>query len=203
MKRVEQSHLIDPAKAMASFLSKMAEAAQRTYPLWRERLMDGLVDVAPEGSALYDQLVTHQPLEDYYFAGVVAYEAATVRRHLEPDLASELLSELAAQIDRSAGRSDRIVSDLTFFILGRLELESGLEAMTMPYDKTVQIILQRIGLERDEATRPLMNDVAFRHGLGEPLARGIPAWWKKFALEHKRRATAAKQSGHLALVVES
>jgi len=202
MKHLNHVPATKPTELIAGFLAEMSAASERTFPLWRERLIDGLIDVAPEGSPLYEQIIAHQPLDDYYFAGVVAYEASTIRRHLDPDTASELLSELAAQVDRAAGRTDRVVSDLVFFIIGRLELESGLDVLTMPYDKTVQIMLQRIGLDRHEATQPLMIDFAFRHGLGEPLARGIPAWWKKYAKLARIHAEAAKQSGHMALAAE-
>jgi len=202
MNRVELGPETDPADVIARFLTDMRAAAERTYPAWRNILVEGISDIAPEGSALYEQLLTHQPLEDFYFAGVVALEAAKIRRYLGADSASALLAELGAQVDRAAGRPDRAVSDLVFIAIGRIEVEAGPELMTMPYDKAVHVLLQRIGLDRDEATRPLMGDFAFRHGLGEPLARGVPAWWKTFAAKAQRRAEAAKQAGRVALAAE-
>ncbi len=202
MPRVKCLPEIKPAEVIASFLSAMTAAAERTFPMWNKLYLDGLVDVAPEGSPLYDQLAAHQPIDDFYYAGVVAYEAAKIRRYLDPDNASQLLSELAAQVDHAARRSDRTVSDLVFFIMGRIELESGAELMTMPYDKVVQIILQRIGLEQHDSTKPLMNDFAYRHGLGEPLARGIPAWWKNYAAQIKRAAVASNHSGNIGIAAE-
>jgi hypothetical protein len=152
-------------------------------------LADGIADHAPEGSVLHQYLLEHPPLDDYYFAAVVGLEAAKIRRHLPPDRASEVLTEVAEQVDRAAGRPDRVVSDFAFFVMGRIDLEAGVERMKMPYDEAVKALLQKIGLEADEITRPLMDDLAFRHQLGEPLALGIPAWWKKFAQARARRDT--------------
>jgi hypothetical protein len=202
MSREKNAIVTTPAEVIARFLTDMSAAAQRSFPMWSKLYTDGLADAAPEGSALYDQLVSHQPLDDYYFAGIVAFEASKIRRYLDANRASALLSELATQVDRAANRPDRVVSNLVFFIIGRIELESGVELMTMPYDKVIQIMLQHIGLEQNDATRPLMKDFVFRHGLGEPIARGVPAWWKKYAALIKRQTEAAKQSGYIAAAAE-
>lgn len=171
-----------PAKdIVARFLADMTTAARRIYPGWRKLLADAVADHAPEGSVLHQYLLEHPPLDDYFFAAVTAIEAATIRRHLAPDGAGELLTEVAEQVDAAAGRTDRVVSDFVFFVIGRIDLEAGVERMKMPHDEAVKAILQKIGVEADEATRPLMNDLAFRRQLGELLALGIPAWWKAFA----------------------
>jgi hypothetical protein len=202
MRRVKALATDTPAGVINRFLTDMSAVAQRSFPIWHELYIDGLSEAAPKGSARHDQFVCHQPLDDFYFAGIVAFEASKIRRYLDAESASELLSELAIQVDRAAHRPDRVVSNLVFFIIGRIELESGLDVLTMPYDKVNQIILQHIGLEQNEATRPLMADFAFRHSLGEPIARGVPAWWKAYAAQIKREAAAAKQSGHIAIAAE-
>jgi hypothetical protein len=188
MTRVDHAIPSPPAAVIATFLADMAAASERTFPAWKELLVDGIAEPAPEGGALYDQIIVHQPLEDFYFAGVVALEAVKIRRYLGPNNASELLAALADQIDHAAGRNDRAVSDLVFFMIGRVELETGVELMTMPYDKIVEMILRRIGLDQHEATRTLMDDFAFRHCLGEPLALGVPQYWKAFTAKLKRDA---------------
>lgn len=192
----------DTKKLIADFLKAMITAVEKTYPDWSSVYIDGVRDYAPEGSEDHRQVIDIQPLDDFYFAGVVALEAAKIRRYLEPTLAGDLLMELAAQVDTAAGRRDRIVSDLVFFMLGRLELESGLHVLTMPYDKVIQMMLQRIGVDRIEATRPLMADFAFRHSLGEPLARWIPDWWKAQSQKLKRQEAASRQFGHLDIAAE-
>lgn len=202
MKRVEQIAHRRPTPVISDFLGAMKAAAGKTYAGWSHILLDGVKDVAPEGSEAYRQIIEIQPLDDFYFAGVVAMEAAKIRRYLDPETARDMLGELAAQVDTAAERTDRVVSDFVFFLMGRLELESGVELLTMPYDKVVHVILQRIGLDQHDLTRPLMNDFAFRHSLGEPLARKIPEWWKKQALKMKRQAEAAKEFGHLDIAAE-
>ena len=37
-----------------------------------------------------------------------------------------------------------------------------------------------MGINKIEATKSPMRDKAFRHLLGEPLATGVPQWWKAF-----------------------
>jgi hypothetical protein len=168
-------------EAIAQFLGDMLAVARKTYPVWFERLHQGYADCFADRPERAKECLDALPLEDLYFAGVVALEAAKIRKVMAPDQASELLAELATQVDAFAGRPDRMVSDLVFFIIGRIDLETGVEQMRMPYDLVVKLLLQKIGVEANEATRELMGDVVFRHNLGEPLARGVPAWWKAFA----------------------
>jgi hypothetical protein len=38
-----------------------------------------------------------------------------------------------------------------------------------------------MGVDKAEPTKHLMRDIYYRHNLGEPLALGVPQWWKAFA----------------------
>lgn len=178
----------DPKAVVARFLKDMAKVAKRTFPAWHKTLTAGLEDCPLN----YDQrraVLDVHPLDDYYFAGVVALEAAKIRALFAPDEASELLSLLAEQIDAAADRSDRVVSDTAFFIISRLELVAGIDNQKMPYDQVVKAILQRLGIDKIEATHHLMTDTLYRHTLGEPLALNVPQWWKafrsKYSLTHE------------------
>jgi hypothetical protein len=202
MKQGEMAVRVEPAAVIAEFLQVMTQASRKTYPTWQRMLVDGVSDVAPEGTDLYRQLIEYQPLEDFYFAGVVALEASKIRKYVEPILAGDLLIALAAQVDRIAGRPDRIVADFVFSTISRLEVEAGVALLTMPYDQVVHLLLNRIGLFNYEATRPLLTDFAFRHSLGEPLARGVPQWWKTYGAKLKRQVTASTQLGHVKLAAE-
>ncbi len=166
-------------EAVGHFLSEMSSVAARTYPAWQKILDDGL----SEHKLSYDQrraLLDIHPIEDYYFAGVVALDTVRIRSLYSPAEAAELLGEIGDQVDTAAGRHDRVVSDLVFFMLGRIGLGSGVDLMKTPYDKVVKTILQHIGIDECEATQALMRDKGFRHLLGEPLAVGVPQWWKAF-----------------------
>jgi hypothetical protein len=173
----------DANKIIRLFLTDMAEAAKRTYPLWRERLNDSLTEIAGENNPIVAELFTYRPVEDVYFAGVVGMEAARIGHYLPPTTKNALLTALGDQVDAAAGRSDRLVSDLVFMLVGRIEAETGVDRMRMPYDLTVQVLLQKIGIADSDATRPLLQDLLALHNLGEPLARFIPAWWKHHAAE--------------------
>jgi len=166
-------------EAVAHFLSAMTSVAARTYPAWSKILTDGLSDHA----LTYDErraLFEIHPIDDYYFAGVVALDAARIRGLYPPAEAAELLGEIGAQVDAAAGRQDRVVSDLVFLLIGRIDLGSGVDLMKTPYDKVVKTLLQQIGVGKIEATQELMRDKGFRHLLGEPLAVGVPHWWRDF-----------------------
>lgn len=170
-----------PADAIAAFLVDMEAAAKSSFPLWQERLTTGVTDAfAPDREAA-QALLDRRPIEDLYLAGVIGMEAARIRRNLEPDCANALLAELAGQVDWRSRRPDRLMSDFVFFVMGRIDLEAGVELMRMPHDLVVSMLLDKIGLNADEHTRPLLADVVFRHNLGEPLARGVPQWWTIFA----------------------
>ncbi len=97
----------------------------------------------------------------------------------------EILGEVGDQVDAAAGRPDRVVSDLVFYIMGKVELGSGVDRMKAPHDKVVKAILHHIGVDKVESTRALLRDKALRHQLGEPLATGIPQWWKAFQTQFR------------------
>ena len=166
-------------EAVGHFFSEMLSVAARTYPAWNKILIDGL----SEYELNYDErraLLEIHPIDDYYFAGVVALDAARIRGLYPPAEAAELLGEIGDQVDAAAGRQDRVLSDLVFTMLGRIDLATGIDLMKTSHDKVVKTILQQIGLDKIDATRGLMHDKAFRHLLGEPLAVGVPQWWKAF-----------------------
>jgi len=74
-----------------------------------------LNDALSEHSLNYDERRTVfelHPIDDYFFAAVVALEAARLRTLYTPREAEELLSEIGEQVDVRAGRRDRVVSDL-------------------------------------------------------------------------------------------
>ena len=174
-----QDNSVEARVAVSYFLAEMQATAARTYPIWK-KLLDGAF---AEHSLSFDErraLFDIHPLDDYYFAGVVALECARMRGHYDVLEASEILGEVGEQVDAVAGRQDRVVSDLVFEILGKIELGSGVAQMKAPYDKVVKAILQQMGVHEIESTRAMMRDKALRHLLGEPLALGVPQWWKSF-----------------------
>jgi len=170
-------------KAAEQFLTDMATVAKRTFPLWHATLAGGIQGCPIDAETRRSVLDVH-PLDDYYFAGVVALEASKIRQLFDSDEAAELLAQIGDQVDAIAGRKDRVVSDLVFFIVGRVETVMSTETQKMPYDQVVKAILQRIGIDKVEATEHLMTEALYRHTLGEPLARGVPHWWETFSKKY-------------------
>lgn len=172
-------NVAEAREAVGHFLAEMNSVAARTYPAWNRLLLDGL----SEHSLSYDEsraLLDVHPIDDYYFAGVVAMDAARIRNLYPASEASELLGEIGDQVDAAAGRQDRIVSDLVFRMIGRIDLNAEHDPSKAPYDKVVKTILQQMGVHKNPLTRPLMNDKGFRHLLGEPFAVSVPQWWRSF-----------------------
>lgn len=170
---------VEAQAAVAYFLGEMLSVAARTYPVW-SRLLDDALSECNLGFDDRRELFDVHPIDDYFFAGVVALECARMRGYYDPIESSEILGEVGDQVDAAAARHDRAVSDLVFFILGKIELGAGVDRMKVPHDKVVKAILLHMGIHKIEATQPLMSDKALRHALGEPLALGVPQWWKAF-----------------------
>ncbi len=170
---------VTPQEAVMSFLGTMASTAGRTSALWRQQLEFGLRDCELSYEARRDFLEFY-PIEDYYFAGVVALEGVKIRQVYTAEEADALLGEIGDQIDRAADRGDRVLSDLLFDIVGRIDM-TGAVQQKMPYDIVTKTILRQLDIPNNEATEGLMKDKAFRHALGEPLATGIQNWWAAFA----------------------
>ncbi len=174
-----QENAAEAREAVAHFLDAMKSVAARTYPAWNKILMEGLADRALD----YDErraLLDVHPIDDYFFAGVVALDAVRIRTIYTPEESQELLGEIGAQVDAAAGRQDRVVSDLVFLMISRIGLGAGVDLMKTPYDKVVKTLLQQLGIHKIDTTKALMRDKGFRHLLGEPLARGVPQWWRDF-----------------------
>jgi hypothetical protein len=172
-------NMAEAREAVSHFLNEMNSVAARTYPAWNRILLDGL----SEHALTYEEsraLLEIHPLDDYYLAGIVAMDAARIRNLYPRDEATELLGEIGDQVDAAAGRQDRIVSDLVFRMIGRIDLNAEYDPSKAPYDKIVKTILQQMGVHKNAATRPLMNDKGYRHLLGEPLAVSVPHWWRDF-----------------------
>lgn len=174
---------VEPRAAVERFLKHMAAAARKTFPAWQKKLIEGLDDCQLSYDTQYALIDAH-PIEDYYFAGVVALEAAKIRRLFAPDEASELLSLIAEQVDAVAERKDRLVSDLLFFMVGRVEQAAHVDQQKMPHDEVVRALLQKMGVDRSEETIHLMRAILYRHELGEPLALGVPQWWQMFRTKY-------------------
>ena len=164
----------------------MAKAAKDTFKHWEATLVEG-IDECPVSGEARGAMLDSQPLADYYLAGAIALETAKIRSLFEPREAGDLLHLIIHRVDAMAGRKDRMMSDLVRALIARIEATVTLGTNRMAHDEVVAGILERLGIDRCEATRPLMSELLFRHHLGEPLALGVPHWWHRF---HSKYALA-------------
>lgn len=165
-------------RAVERFLVSMRKAADSSFPAWCEVLKAAVGDCALSYDirrAVFDM----HPIDDYYFAAAVGKEAALIRTLFDAEEAMEILAEIAERVDEAAGRKDRLVSSLVFDIVSHLE-RSNLHPHRQAHDEATAVLLRRLTIDTTPATRALMDDLLFRHHLGEPLALGIPNWWMTF-----------------------
>jgi hypothetical protein len=168
-----------PAEAVTAFLGAMTGNAGRGAVIWQKMLESALDECGMDYDARYE-FFQRTPIEDYYFAAIVAMEAVHIRTLYAPLLANALLSEIGGQIDVAAGRRDRMMSEMVFTVMGRIAISQGPGFQKKPYDVAVKSVLQQLGFDKSPGTAEFMNDKGFRHALGEPLAVGFRNWWAAF-----------------------
>jgi hypothetical protein len=165
--------------AVKQFLGNVMGVTARTYPSWLKVVEDGLSDTNAHDNRKID-MTTHYPVDDFYFAGFVALEAAKIPGLYESLEVDVLFSTIADQLDRVANRNDRIVSDLFFEIIARLNLLHAEASQKQPYDKVVKVVLKRLDFDKTDGGKMLLSDKGFRQLLAEPFALYAPQWWEKF-----------------------
>ena len=168
------------ATAARQFLITMQGSAARTFPQWSRNLEDGMSEhglALPEGG-----LGAKVPLDDYYFVGYAALEASKLSELYPPAEATTLVTEIGDQIDSVSGRFDRVMSDLFFQILGRLNIMclSAAQQERRPHDSIVKVLMKALQLGKTDAAQSLIADKALRHTLAEPFALHLKNWWKPF-----------------------
>jgi len=170
---------IHPKQAIEKFLVDMRLTAERAFRRWNKVLMEAISDcpLSPQERAA---LLRPHPIDDYFFAGVVALHAQTVRRLFPSDVAEGLMKELAVQVDGSVGRSDSVVSHIVFMSLSRMRKAREADN-ARDHDQVIDTLLERIGVDRRRATQHLMTQLLLRQTLGEPLVMAGPNWWQGFA----------------------
>jgi hypothetical protein len=189
---------IAPRTAVGKFLVDMRLYAGRSWRPFSRALSDALAACGLT-SAERRVILDLNPLEDFFYAGMVALHAFRLRELFAPQVAETLLRELALQVDSATGREDGAISNLVFLMLGRIR-KARQEGNHCDHDQVVEKLLERVGLHKDLRTRPIMTNLALRHSLAAPLALASPNWWESFvglylvqAAAPARRATLQAQ----------
>ncbi|MHB1204764.1 MAG: hypothetical protein ACYCZX_04290 [Rhodospirillaceae bacterium] len=164
--------------AVAKFLVDMRLTSERSWRTWNKVLVEALVECALPLQARR-VILDLNPIEDCFFAAMVALQACRIRALYPFSVAEALMRELALQIDEAVGRSDSATSNLAFIILGRIRRARQADNFC-DHDQAVEALLERIGVGRNSATAAIMESLPIRHRLAEPLALAAPMWWDSF-----------------------
>jgi hypothetical protein len=165
--------------AVKQFLGNVLGVTARTYPSWLKVIESSLAELNSTDNRR-TSIDTHYPVDDFFYAGFVALEAAKIPGLYESADVDVLFSTIADQLDRVANRQDRLVSDLFFEIIARLNLLQAEATQKQPYDKVVKVILKRLDFDKTDSGKMLLMDKGFRQLLAEPFALYAPQWWEKF-----------------------
>jgi hypothetical protein len=158
-----------PVTAAAWFLRDMAEVSGYAVKGWTE---DRMLSVY---SSYRPMLTAPDP---WYFAGVVALEAATICDLFEGYEADDLLRHISEQMDSAIGRRTPEASTLAFMLMGRLGMGSLVMNRRPPDTVFAKVMLIMMGSAKSSAKR--MPDPAAHQQLRAALKLGMPMWWKLF-----------------------
>lgn len=171
-------HTVEAKEAAKRFLYDVVAVVETTYPVWEKRLA-AFVEDTPLVFDDKRRLIEVNPLRHYFFAAIVAIEAAKIRSLYSADVAEELLANVNDIIDKLSGRPDQMVSDLVFDLMHRLRV-TDIDDTKKPHDIAMKRIAELLQLTTLEATKELTKDVVFRQEMAQPLAVSVRHWWKAF-----------------------
>ena len=182
------------------FLYDIAETVEKSYPIWAHRLANFLDDTP---LSLEDKrgLLEAHPLRYYYYAAIVAMEAAKIRTLYQDDIAEDILADINESIDAVADRSDRLVSDLVFDIMQRVRIADS-DDTKKSHDIVMKRISELLHLHTLEDTKELVNDIVFRQDMAQPIAVSMRHWWKGFKSCRQLAQTVPAQTPQLVARVE-
>ena len=171
-------HAISPRQAVKRFLYDVVEVVEKTYPVWEKRLVAFLEDTPLDFEEKRKMIEIH-PVRHYYYAVVVGLESAKIRSLFPTEIAEDLLAEINELIDKIAGRTDHLVSDLVFDILQRVQVTDA-DDTKKAHDIAMKRIADLLHLTTTDAIKDLTKDVVFRQEMGQHIAMSMRHWWKAF-----------------------
>ncbi|MEQ8736227.1 MAG: hypothetical protein RIC29_14970 [Rhodospirillaceae bacterium] len=183
------------------FLYDVAETVEKSYPIWEHRLANFLDDTPLSLEDKRGILEAH-PLRYYYYAAIVAMEAAKIRTLYQDDIAEDILADINESIDTVADRSDRLVSDLVFDIMQRVRIADS-DDTKKSHDIVMKRISELLHLHTLEDTKELFNDIVFRQDMAQPIAASMRHWWKGFKRCRQLAQTVSSQTPQPVARVES
>ncbi|NKB45484.1 MAG: hypothetical protein GKS03_14525 [Alphaproteobacteria bacterium] len=175
---ISAKHTVATKEAAKRFLYDVIEVVEKTYPVWEKRLSDFLED-SPMDFEEKRKLLEVHPVRHYYYAAIVGLEASKIRSLYQTEIAEDLLADINEMIDKLAGRSDQLVSDLVFDIMRRVRSVEA-DDTKKEHDIAMKRINELLQLTTMEATKDLTKDIVFRQEMAQPIAVSMRHWWKAF-----------------------
>lgn len=175
---ISAKHTVTTKEAAKRFLYDVVEVVEKTYPIWEKRLTRFVEDSPMEFEEKRRLLEIH-PVRHYFYAVIVGMEASKIRSLYQADIAEDLLADINEIIDKIAGRSDQLVSDLVFDIIRRVRIVEA-DDSKKEHDVGMKRINELLHLTTMEATKDLTKDIVFRQEMAQPIAASMRHWWKAF-----------------------
>ena len=116
--------------------------------------------------------------DPWYFAGIVALEAAKICDTFETGEADEILREVFGTMDSVIGRDDDDASSLAILIMGRLGMGSVILHRKVPDNLLAKVMMILLGSAEAAAQR--MPDETAHEKIRKALKLGKPVWWMMF-----------------------
>lgn len=160
---------VTPRQAVAWFLRDMADVSGY--------MGQGAAVRSPLAAYALFRPVLTQP-DPWYFAGVVALEAAKICDLFETPEADEVLRQVFGTMDQVVGRDDDDASALAILIMGRLGMGSLILHRKVPDNLLAKVMMILLGSA--EAAAPLMPDDTAHEKIRKALKLGKPVWWTMF-----------------------
>lgn len=178
-----EKSFVAPKEAVAWFLRDMADVS-------------GYIGVetgvrSPLAAYALFRPVLTEP-DPWYFAGVVALEAAKICDVFETEQADEILRLVFGTMDNVIGRGDTDSSSLAILIMGRLGMGSLIMHRKVPDNLLAKVMMILLGSA--ESAAPLMPDDTAHEKIRKALKLGTPVWWAMFARRYELSDVAAEET---------
>ncbi len=177
-----EKSFVAPKEAVAWFLRDMADVSGYIG-------VENGVRSPLAAYALFRPVLTEP--DPWYFAGVVALEAAKICDVFETEQADEILRLVFGTMDSVIGRDDTDSSSLAILIMGRLGMGSLIMHRKVPDNLLAKVMIILLGSAESAAS--LMPDDTAHEKIRKALKLGTPVWWTMFGRRYELSNAAAAE----------
>ncbi|TAL02437.1 MAG: hypothetical protein EPO08_07050 [Rhodospirillaceae bacterium] len=182
--------------------SSTVTTSRATLTKAAQMFLHDVAEVAGYGAHIHGNLrrvsnyVMRRPIltvpDPWFFAGLIALEAAKICDLFPPREAAVLLRQISEEADGLIGRRGRAVSRLAFALMGRLGFGAVILHMKVPDHRISDIILLMMG---DRKTwRHLLPTRTAHRQVRAALKTGAPSWWQDYCSAHAAAKNASTRT---------